>query len=256
MDIAPTTPFDPAAASSVGTSGSGLTEATTDQMGRDEFLKLLMAQLEHQDPMSPMENHEFVAQLATFSGLEQQILSNQRLQELQLAQMSASNAQLAGFIGKEITASGEQIALDGDGASPIGIQLDAPADTVKITVKDSNGEVVYSGERTSLSAGQHQITWPGTDESGNPLPAGTYDVEVSATGAGGTPVGASAIVAGVVTGVTFENGYPELLVGDLRVQPAQILSIGAGDASTAPSTPEPQPQPQPQPGNPDLGSGG
>ena len=70
MEIAPTTTPDPTAASAVGTSGSGLlTDATADQMGRDEFLKLLMAQLEHQDPMSPMENHEFVAQLATFSGL-------------------------------------------------------------------------------------------------------------------------------------------------------------------------------------------
>lgn len=252
MEIAPTTPLDPVAASSVGTSGTGLTDATTDQMGRDEFLRLLMAQLENQDPMNPMENHEFVAQLATFSGLEQQILANQRLQELQLAQMSASNAQLAGFIGKDITASGEQIALDGKGAAPIGIQLDAPADTVKITVKNAAGKVVYSGERTSMSAGQHQITWPGTDASGNPLPAGTYQVEVSATGAGGSPVSASAIVAGVVTGVTFENGYPELLVGDLRVQPAQILSIGAGSGSAAPSTPEPPTRPT----NPDLGSGG
>ena len=227
MEIAPTSTPDPIQASSVGTSGSSLTDATTDQMGRDEFLKLLMAQLEHQDPMSPMENHEFVAQLATFSGLEQQMLANTRLQELQLAQMSASNAQLAGFIGQEITAGGEQISLDGKTAGPIGIQLDAPADTVTITVKDQNGKVVYTGERTSLTAGKHEITWPGTDESGNTLPAGVYNVEVAATGADGNPVHASAMVSGVVTGVTFENGYPELLVGDLRVQPAQILSIGA-----------------------------
>jgi flagellar basal-body rod modification protein FlgD len=226
MEIAPTSTPDPIEASSVGTSGSSLTDAATDQMGRDEFLKLLMAQLEHQDPMSPMENHEFVAQLATFSGLEQQMLANTRLQELQLAQLSTSNAQLAGFIGKEITAGGEQISIEGETVGPIGIHLDAPADSVTITVKDSNGKIVYTGERTTLGAGQHQITWPGTDESGNPLPDGVYNVEVKATGAGGTPVNASAVIAGVVTGVTFENGYPELLVGDLRVQPAQILSIG------------------------------
>jgi flagellar basal-body rod modification protein FlgD len=252
MEIGPTSPLDPLAASSVGMSGSGLTEATTDTMGRDEFLKLLMAQLEHQDPMNPMENHEFVAQLATFSGLEQQILANQRLQELQLAQMSASNAQLAGFIGKQITAGGEQISLDGKKAAPIGIQLDAPADKVTITVRDAAGKIVYSGERTALSAGQHEITWPGTGANGNPLEAGVYDVEVSASDANGNPVGAAAVVTGIVTGVTFENGYPELLVGDLRVQPAQILSIGAGDGSAPP----PPLQPQSDPPKPALGLGG
>jgi flagellar basal-body rod modification protein FlgD len=251
MEIPPNS-LDPATAGSVGTSGSGLTDATTETMGRDEFLKLLMAQLEHQDPMNPVENHEFVAQLATFSGLEQQILANQRLQELQLAQMSASNAQLAGFIGKEITAGGEQISLDGTKVSPIGIQLDAPAETVTITVRDAGGKIVYSGERTNLGTGSHQITWPGTDTDGNPLRAGVYDVEVSASDADGNPVGASAVVAGIVTGVTFENGYPELLVGDLRVQPAQILSIGGGDGSSAPTSP----QPEPDPPNPDLGLGG
>ena len=254
MEIAPTTTPDPTAASAVGTSGSGLlTDATADQMGRDEFLKLLMAQLEHQDPMSPMENHEFVAQLATFSGLEQQMLANTRLQELQLAQMSQSNAQLAGFIGKEITAGGDQISLDGKKVGPIGIQLGAPADSVTITVKDSNGKTVYTGERTDMAAGDHQITWPGTDKDGNTLPKGVYTVEVTATGSGGAPVDASAVVSGIVTGVTFENGYPELLVGDVRVQPAQILSIGVVDGSTTPTTPEQEQESDP--GTPGLGSG-
>jgi flagellar basal-body rod modification protein FlgD len=202
--------------------------------------------------MSPMENHEFVAQLATFSGLEQQMLTNQRLQELQLSQMSASNAQLAGFIGKEITANGDQISLDGKPPRPIGIQLEAPAESVQITVKNSAGKIVYSGERTGLGSGHHDITWPGTDGSGNTLPAGVYNVEVSAKNAEGNPVGASAITSGVVTGISFDNGYPELLIGDLRVEPAQILSIG----DVGESAPPPSPQPEPDPPSPDLGLGG
>ena len=181
------------------------------------------------------------------------MLGNTRLQELQLAQMSQSNAQLAGFIGKEITAGGDQISLDGKKVGPIGIQLGAPADSVTITVKDSNGKTVYTGERTDMAAGDHQITWPGTDKDGNTLPKGVYTVEVTATGSGGAPVDASAVVSGIVTGVTFENGYPELLVGDVRVQPAQILSIGVVDGSTTPTTPEQEQESDP--GTPGLGSG-
>jgi flagellar basal-body rod modification protein FlgD len=226
MPIEPIAAPDPLAGSAVGASGSGLTEATTSAMGREEFLRLLMAQLEHQDPMNPVENHEFVAQLATFSGLEQQILANTRLQELQLAQLSASNAQLASFIGKEVTAVGDQISIDGNRIEPIGIQLDGPAKTVEIKVRNAAGEIVYSGEHNDFKPGNHQIKWPGTDKNGSPLPDGIYSVEITAKGEGGEPVTASAVVSGVVTGVSFDNGYAELEIGELRVQPADILSIG------------------------------
>lgn len=214
---------------------SGLTQATDSTLGREEFLKLLMAQLENQDPLNPMENHEFVAQLATFSGLEQQILSNQKLDDLQLSQMSLANAQLATFIGKEVEARGNTISVGDGQAEPIAITLDAPAKTVDITVKDASGKTVYTAQRNDVGEGNHEIAWPGHDLQGNALPPGEYTVSLEAVDGQGNPTPASTLVTGVVTGVTFEHGYPELLIGDVRIQPADILNIEHAD-STPPSS--------------------
>ena len=149
-------------------------------LGKTEFLNLLMAQMQHQDPMEPLKDHEFVAQLATFSGLEQQMLSNDRLLELQLAQISTGNAQLAGFIGQNVVAKGDSLTV-GDGPTPpIGVQLEGAAETVDVTITDSTGKVVSTFEAGPLAAGHHDVTWSGKDANGVPLPAGDYTVQVTA----------------------------------------------------------------------------
>jgi len=233
MDVDPISTSDPLGKAST-TGSKGLTEATQSAMGREDFLKLLMAQLEYQDPMSPLENHEFVAQLATFSSLEQQVVSNQRLEELKLAQMSMSNAQLSGFMGERITARGDGITVDERGAQPIGLELEGAAASVKITIEDASGRIVHTLDLTNLDAGTHDIPWPGTDPNGQPLAEGDYTVNIDATDGEGNPVSASTLVSGVVQGISFENGYPELLVGKRRVQPAEILSIGDDIPSSLP----------------------
>jgi flagellar basal-body rod modification protein FlgD len=210
-------------------------------LGKDDFLKLLMAQLQHQDPMSPLADHEFVAQLATFSGLEQQMLSNDRLQQLQLGQLSAGNAQLAGFLGKDVVAHGDTLTLSGGDPPPVNVDLGTAATSVNVTIRDASGTVVSSFDAGAKPAGNNQITWSGKDANGNALPAGKYTVEVKATDAQGGSVTASTLVHGTVTGLSFENGYAELLIGSSRIQPADIVSVGAESPTTtqtqAPSNP-------------------
>lgn len=225
MDIA-------SAGSTPPTGSTSLSQATQNAMGQEDFLKLLMAQLEFQDPMSPVENHEFVAQLATFSSLEQEILANERLQELQLGQMSAANAQLSSFIGQTITAQGQTTTVDASGAEPIGLELDADAAAVTIQIKDANGSVVQTIERSDVTMGTHQLDWSPVDRSGQPLPPGDYQITIEATNADGGPVEASTLVTGTVDGVTFENGYPELMIGQRRVSPSEVLTIGSVSPST------------------------
>lgn len=215
-------------------------------LGKDDFLKLLMAQIQFQDPMSPMADHEFVAQLATFSGLEQQMLANDRLGELQLAQLSTGNAQLAGFIGENVVARGDTMTLGSGPVPPLSVQLDGAAANVTITVRDKAGSIVSTVDAGSRPAGSHDISWPGTGLDGQPLPAGDYTISVEATDAQGEPVTASPLVSGVITGVSFENGFAELLVGSRRIQPADILSVGDAPAP-APSTPTPTPTPTTEP---------
>jgi flagellar basal-body rod modification protein FlgD len=235
MDPVDTTSTDPT--SGLGTS---LTPAGTGNLaktlGKDDFLKLLMAQIQYQDPMAPMADHEFVAQLATFSSLEQQMLSNDRLGQLQLGQLSNGNAELAGFIGQEIVAKGNTINIGTGAVTPIPAQLEADAAKVTVTVRDSEGKVVSTFETGPQKTGAQQLTWSGKDTNGNPLAPGTYTVEMKAEDAEGAEVKVAALSRGVVTGLSFENGYAELLIGTLRVRPADILSVGDAPADPSPDT--------------------
>lgn len=205
-------------------------------LGKDDFLKLLMAQIKFQDPMSPMADQEFVAQLATFSSLEQQMLSNDKLGELQLGQLSNGNAELAGFIGQEIVAKGDSIVVGTGAVAPIAAQLDGDAAKVNVTVRDASGRIVSTFETGPQTAGNHDLAWSGKDSDGNPLKPGTYTVEMTAVDAAGKDVKVSALSRGVVTGVSFENGYAELLIGTKRVRPADILSVGDPTEPTTDST--------------------
>ncbi len=221
------------------TGASPLTDATESTLGKDEFLKLLMTQLQHQDPMNPLEDHEFVAQLAQFSALEQQMLTNDQLGQVQMAQMSLANAQLAGMIGKEVLARGENISVEPGHAEPIGIDLEGAAETVKITIRNAEGNVVKTIERSKMNEGSHTLDWTPTDQSGNPLPAGDYQVTIDAKDAAGNAIAGSPLIRGMVTGVSFENGYGELIVNGARIPPGDIISIssGSGDDGTSPATP-------------------
>lgn len=205
------------------------------QLGRDEFLKLLVAQMSYQDPLEPMSGTEFVAQLAQFSGVEQLLEVNRQIELLALGQSAIANAQVAGLIGREITARADAIEI-GDGPTPpVRFDLASDATSVTVTITDESGRVVRTLDAGALAAGAHEVAWDGRDADGAALPPGTYRVSVAATGADGQPVEASARVRGVVTGVTFESGYPELLVGSVHVRLGDVLDIAAApNAGTTP----------------------
>ena len=230
-------------------SGGSLTNAT-DGMGKDQFLQLLTAQLQNQDPLDPQKNHEFVAQLAQFSALEQQISVNENLQMMMLSQSSMANGQLSQLIGKEIVAQGDGINIDGGDAQPFNFELANPAAKVEITVYNQAGQAVATHSYTNVKAGFKSLEWPGYGSDGKHLPDGRYRFEVSATDARGNPVSANAMTRGVVSAVTFERGYPELIVGAARVLPGeiiQIVDVPATGASGSSPTPTPSPIPTKSP---------
>src|SRR5258706_1379148 len=106
---------------------SGGTQPAGKSMGRDDFLKLLVAQLQNQDPLKPLDNQEFAAQLATFNSLDQLIGINQKLDGLEEQQRLVGQLGAASLIGKEIVADGNQVALVAGQPAAIGYALDAGA---------------------------------------------------------------------------------------------------------------------------------
>src|SRR5262245_55070440 len=109
----------------MATSGQPASASTAakKELGKEDFLKLLVAQLSHQDPLQPTEGAEFVAQLAQFSNLEQSIAANQTLSSLETLQRSQYGAQAIGLIGHNVTAKADTVSVTSFGAEPINFTL-------------------------------------------------------------------------------------------------------------------------------------
>ncbi len=205
-----------------------LQNATNDgqQLGKQQFLELLVAQMANQDPLNPLDDKQFIAQLAQFSSLEQQMAANEQLTNLQLAQSAMANAQMASLLGREIVARTDSVTVAGDGTpTNIGLRLDADAAQVELRIVDENGKVVRTIKAGPMDKGQQSVTWDGRGDNGALLPKGTYKVEVTAKNSAGDAVTTATEMTGVVTGVTFENGYAELIMGDVRVTPANVVEL-------------------------------
>ncbi len=193
-------------------------------LGKEDFLKLLIIQLQYQDPLSPMKNTEFMAQLAQFSSLEQLQNVNSNLQANFLLTQSLNNSLATNLIGKRVVALGNEIYLTGDEGEEITFDLAEDAG-VTVEIYDTEGNLVKTLKGGALSSGRNQIHWDGKDNDGNSLPAGNYSFEVKATDSEGNSVDVTTYSTGLVTGVKFEDGNAVLMLGDQEINLSEIIEI-------------------------------
>jgi flagellar basal-body rod modification protein FlgD len=205
---------------------------------KEDFLKLLVAQLSQQDPLNPQDGAEFVAQLAQFSSVEQLMNIRGGLDTLALAQQASTSAQVVGFIGRDVVALGNEIRLSG-GAGEVTFSLAAGAAEVDVEVVDGTGRTVKkvplaAGDR---GAGEHSVSLVGlVGEDEQPL-EGDYTFRVRARDTSGDAISATTFRRGTVTGVTFENGYPELLLSNgKRLSLAEVVRVEREQTATAVTT--------------------
>jgi flagellar basal-body rod modification protein FlgD len=206
------------------------TQKSSDNMGKNDFLKIFLAQMRNQDPLSPMEGTEFTAQLAQFSSLEQLFNVNDNLESLKGAQGDTSKYDALNFIGKDIVAGGDQLSLSEPGIAKGGFQIQAPA-TCTVSVMDGSGNLVRTIPLGLLDAGQHAFEWDGMNSSGLQSPAGIYGFTVNALDETGSPVLADTMTSGKVTRVNLEGDTPILYVGDIPVNFNQVLDISLPEES-------------------------
>jgi flagellar basal-body rod modification protein FlgD len=205
---------------------SGLAAATAQNqaLGKDAFMKLLVAQISHQDPLKPMDDTAFVSQLAQFSALEQALGTNQRLDFMAAQQKGLANTDVALLVGKNVTVKGSTVALDGQGfAQPIHFTLNANADTVSVTIRDASGKAVRTMQTGAHQAGLTNLSWDGRDDNGVLQPAGAYTVSVDAKTSGGGAVDVSQETSGVLKSVSFADGYAKLVLDNGVEAPASDL---------------------------------
>jgi flagellar basal-body rod modification protein FlgD len=195
---------------------------------KDEFLRLFVAQLQHQNPLDPQDGADFVAQLAQFTAVEQAASSNDLLGTIAANQASSAHTELFGLVGHDVEAVANTVTLapEGGARQPLTLNLDSAATSVKVTVKDASGRVVRELDLGARGAGRSSLGWDGTGPNGTELPSGDYTIEIEATGAGGAKVGAEARVSGRVDGVEFGANGAVLRAGGYNLSPANIVRVG------------------------------
>jgi flagellar basal-body rod modification protein FlgD len=196
------------------------------QLGKDAFMKLLVAELKQQDPMDPMKAREMVGQLADLSTVEKLTGIDDKLTTLQNITAASSGISNAGLIGRRVEADTKNLTLGANGGASGGVfNLADSASTVTVKIRDANGSTVKNLDLGSQKLGPQALKWDGTTDGGGRAPSGMYSFEITAKAASGHPVVATTKVSGLVTSVTYENGTPEVVVGTSHVPLGDVTTI-------------------------------
>ncbi|AWI80334.1 flagellar biosynthesis protein FlgD [Parazoarcus communis] len=194
------------------------TDTSADSVAADsrlQFLTLLTTQLKNQDPMNPMENAELTSQLAQLSTVEGIEKLNTLMGQLLDSQSSGESLQAASLVGRGVLVEGKGLQLTEAGAVG-GFELDGPADSVVLSIKDSSGLEVASVTVTDVAAGSQNFIWDGTATDGSRAADGKYTVSVTAT-QGESNVVARTLEFGSVSSVIRGASSTDLQVGSLGI---------------------------------------
>lgn len=212
------------------------TAAGTKDMGKEQFLQLLVTQLKNQDPLNPMEDQEFIAQMAQFSSLEQLVNLNTSMEGLTEATNNQQMFSATSYIGKYVTAVGNTIGktstMDADGnvaetsITPMYYRFTGPTTRGTLTVYDGNGNPVYVENLEAMSASTtYKFQWDGRNNKGETLPDATYTVALVGYNADEESVLCTPLVADKVTDVLRDgssiylrlHGGQQMLLSDVEL---------------------------------------
>ncbi len=220
--------IDPASYRQVTEANPFITEKPS--VGKNDFLRLLVSQLENQNPLEPAKDTEFVAQLATFSSLEQLVDLNKRMDGVLGAQNDLVNSQALDLIGRKVLADiGGATHLKAGKAEELAYQLPSSMASAKVEIVDATGKVVTTITPTDGAiAGEHRVTWDGTDSNGNQLPDGAYTARVVVSD-GKSELTLKPYTLVPVDGVRFGADGLSLVSGDQTIPFASIVEIRNGE---------------------------
>jgi flagellar hook assembly protein FlgD len=201
-----------------------------NELGKDDFMKLMSAQLKYQDPINPMKNEQMAAQLAQFSSLEQMMNMNNNLDKLAQAQKPTEHMIAATLIGKKVGTDSSRFVYEKGKQPEIVFDLPAVASSVSLAIVDEKGEVMKEFDLGAMKEGRQSVRWDGKNSKNQEQPAGEYAFKVTAADEAGKSISIKTDTGGIVTGVTFEAGKALLMVDGKKIP---LESVGRIESDTA-----------------------
>jgi flagellar basal-body rod modification protein FlgD len=206
-----------------------LAQSVNKNLGKEDFLKLLVTQLRFQDPLSPDDPKEFVAQLAQFSSLEQQINVNQSLENVgnlvSSLKDSVGMSRGVSLLGKTVKGQGNSLSLAGGQAMAASYQLPRDAKEVKISIFDGGGGLVRTLNLGSQATGLRQFSWDGKNADGKLAADGSYTYQVTALDSQGNGIEVTNYFTGKVQEVFQDSQGVWLKVDGREIRLDNIVSV-------------------------------
>ncbi|GEO80343.1 flagellar hook assembly protein FlgD [Pararhodospirillum oryzae] len=200
------------------TYSSGLSTTTASSLASlsdnyDMFISLLTAQLQNQSPLDPTDTDELTQQLLSYSSIEQQILSNQYLENLVLATSNDSSQVALSFLGKEVTYDASEQNFSGDALS-WAMTVPDEAESLTIEIQNENGLTVFETTVEPDAGSDYTYTWDGTKTSGATADDGDYTLVVTANLADDTTESVDLEATSIARQVVWTSGAPELVLAN------------------------------------------
>lgn len=220
------------AATRAGQATGASTASQSLMSNMNTFLTLLTQQLQHQDPLNPMDTADFTNQLVLYTQAEQQIKTNDSLSTLISLNRGTIGTQALGYIGKDIGYIGDVLNVEDSAVAKdqtFTYSMAGDAAVLKVNILDEDGTVVRNIEleEGDMVAGDHEITWDGKDNNGNPVEKGNYSVSIAALDKNNAKITTQTLVYGRVTGIASDgSGSVNLtLNGKITVPLNSIFSV-------------------------------
>ncbi len=227
---------NPTTATSTDTTDAEAAKAKLDE-DLNQFLTLLVTQLQNQDPLDPMDANEFTSQLVQFASVEQQIYQNSNLEKMLNLQETSQIATMVDFIGNQVEFFSQDLPL-ADGYAEFSYVMPQGVKSGTVNIANANGLNVFFSD-ADVSAGKHTVKWDGTDKNGKQLPDGIYTLLVTGQDPDGNLASVEHLVVGPVTGAGVDDGIVKLFINqELLINQDQILSVRKPAEAAATETSE------------------